>query len=121
MLQRFKRLFSPASVLTIGLLLVGVNQGITYSLNAYRWQLQREYRVEVSEWRDFAVEVWNLQTGIASAVLAAYVMATLLAPEPDKGDRAAIRRLARKRLAEPLLPQSEQAFWVKLLEEVDNA
>jgi hypothetical protein len=54
-------------------------------------------------------------------LLIGFAAAVLLAPEPEKGDCAALRKLARRKLSGDVLTQDELEFWTRVEREVSDA
>lgn len=120
MKNRFSRLLQPGSILAIALLIVGTNLGISYGLNNFKAKLRAEYNVPAEEWEKFSGNVWTMQFDITLTVLVMYALAVLLAPEPQRGERAALRQLAKQKLSQSVLSESETLFWSQVLNEVKN-
>jgi hypothetical protein len=118
MKHRLKKLLEPSSVLGFALCTAGTILGITYGLNHLHFKLSREYNVPIEEWGRFQGDVWAMMPDVLFTTLAFYALAVVLAP--DSGDRAAIRRIARRKLSQPLISQDELEMWSRVMEEAKH-
>ncbi|HIK39775.1 hypothetical protein [Thermoleptolyngbya sp. M55_K2018_002] len=121
MIHRFSRLLQPAALLGFALITLAGLAGIEYSLNSHLRELQRGYRVDPNTWQTYSAEVRAIVfPDVVLMPLVGYAAALLLSPEPGKGDRAAVRRLARRKLSGDVLTQDELEFWARVEREVSD-
>jgi hypothetical protein len=116
--QRFNRLFSPGSILGFSLVGGGVILGMLYGLNDLYRKISADYQVPLGEWGRFQGDVWALLPSILITTLVFYALSVVIAP--DQSDRAAIRRIARAKLSQPLLSEQEIEMWSRVMEEVKH-
>ncbi|MDX2213753.1 MAG: hypothetical protein SFY66_10755 [Oculatellaceae cyanobacterium bins.114] len=116
--QRFNRLLTPGSILGFSLTSGGVILGMLYGLNDLYHKISADYEVPLEEWGRFQGDVWALLPSILITTLVFYALSVVIAP--DQSDRAALRRIARSKLSQPLLSEQELEMWSRLMEEVKH-
>lgn len=73
---------------------------------------------EIERWRGLTQSLVPLT---AATVTTTLVLIWRLMPVPTGNDTAALRQLARKKLGQPMLTESEQALWTQVLEEINES
>ncbi|MBD1911260.1 hypothetical protein [Leptolyngbya sp. FACHB-8] len=119
-MKRFQRLIQPASAVIITASVVGAIAGLNYALHSRFTQLNRAYRVESAEWNKYTGEVFTLLPHLALTVAVFTAIGIILSPEPPRNERRTLAALARRKLSQEVLTESELQQWSAILQEAER-
>lgn len=119
-MKRFQRLIQPATAVIITASVVGAIAGLNYALHSRFNQLNAAYRVESTEWNKYTGEVFTLLPHLALTVAVFTAIGILLSPEPARNERRTLAALARRKLSQEVLTESELQQWSAILQEAER-
>lgn len=118
-MTRLKKLIQPSTLAGIAGITIGLVVGINASLTQFKAETMQRYDISLQQWGRFQGYLFSLMPGTLGATLTFYVLSQLLTPT-EKGDRAALKRIAESKLSQPFLTDEETMFWSKIAQESRN-
>ena len=135
MAMRFRRLTTMRSALILGAAVLSVNVTVPSAVNlamgdeleARRIELERQYQLDSDSWHAYAGEVWRMADGISTQTrmyLTASVflwvsIAIMIAPTAS--EREAVKAIARRKLSQSVLSETEMTIWAAVLKEAEGS
>ncbi|MBD2025253.1 hypothetical protein [Leptolyngbya sp. FACHB-711] len=115
-MKRLTNLFHPRSLLGYAAISLGIIIGTNAAIGEFRADVADRYEVSQQQWGRFQGYVFSLMPTVLGSTLVFYALSQLLATT-DEADRRALKQLAERKLASPLLTDEETVFWSRVVEE----
>lgn len=108
----------PRYWLSIAVAVLCISGGLQAGAERYIQRQGLRQRADLGELERFNGMVANFAPWAIVATATGLTLVWRLCPAPEASDRAALAKLARAKLAQPLLTDAELSLWSTVLEEV---
>lgn len=115
-MKRLTNLFHPRSLLGYAAITLGIVIGTNAAIGTFREDVAAKYEVSQQQWGRFQGYVFSLLPTVLGSTLTFYALSQLAAAT-DEADRRALKRMADRKLASPLISDEEMVFWSRVAEE----
>jgi len=114
-----KQFKDPRYWLSLSALIIGIYAGLEMGAERYIQRQGLRQRAELTELERWKGMVANLGPWAMATSAIGLTLVWKFCPAPTPDDSAALARLARQKLGQPLLSEHEQALWVEVLDAVE--
>lgn len=114
-----KRFIDPRYWVALAAITLGISLGLEAGAERYIQRQGLRKRAELGELERWKGMIANLTPWAVIFANGGFTLVWCLVPAPTPDDKKALARLAREKLALPLLTESEQALWVEILNAVE--
>ena len=115
-----KRFADPRYWVALAAITLGIFLGLEAGAERYIQRQGLRKRANLGELERWKGMIANLSPWAVIFANGAFTLVWCLVPAPTPEDRKALARLAREKLAQPLLTASEQALWIEVLNAVEE-